>query len=438
MAAGPCAWFLFYKPHDMKPINTGKLPLDPTAYIAIMSLSLIVNLPGLAVTPMLDTLAHIFPKSSALEKQLLTMLPNLLIIPFVLMSGKLSTTNHKKVLIMTALLIFAGSTVGYMLSTSMLALIVFSCTLGIGAGILVPFSTGLLSDTFAGKPLMKQMGLQSAISNLTLVLATFAVGWLARVSWHAPFLVYAVCLVPLALVNFIGRVPINELDPTKADIENYVATPTDAPSDQCNRQGVDVRRMVALFAAYFLLTFGTISISEYLPFLAQARHFNPSVTGSLTSIFFLMVFFCGISLTPIIRMLRGRTVLVCTFLCLIGMLVVSLARDVELVGTGVVVAGIGYGALQPLFYNKATQCVNRPSLSTKALSIILTANYAAIVVEPLITQGICKLFHKSVESTFQFLISVAVCGIFLIYAFLSRKTFIGTISDTYYKKDVTK
>lgn len=422
----------------MKPINTGKLPLDPAAYVAILSLSLIVNLPGLAVSPMLDTLSHIFPKSSALEKQLLTMLPNLLIIPFVLMSGKLSTTNHKKILIVSALLIFAGSTVGYMLSTSMLALIIFSCTLGIGAGILVPFSTGLLSDTFSGQPLMKQMGLQSAISNLTLVLATFAVGWLARVSWHAPFMVYAVSIIPLALVNFIGRVPMNELDPTKADLENYVATPTDAPSDRCNKQGVDVQRMVMLFAAYFLLTFGTISISEYLPFLAQVRHFNPSVTGSLTAIFFLMVFFCGMSLTPIIRMLRKNTVLICTSLCLLGMAVVAVSQNVQLVGAGIIIAGIGYGALQPLFYNKATQCVNRPSLTTKALSIILTANYSAIVVEPLITQGICKLFHKSVESTFPFVISVVVCGIFLIYTFLSRKTFIGTISDTYYHKDVTK
>lgn len=422
----------------MKPIHTGKLPLDLSAYVAILSLSLIVNLPGLAISPMLDTLSHIFPKSSALEKQLLTMLPNLLIIPFVLMSGKLSTTNHKKILIVSALLIFAGSTVGYMLSTSMLALIIFSCTLGIGAGILVPFSTGLLSDTFAGKPLMKQMGLQSAISNLTLVLATFAVGWLARIGWHAPFMVYAVSIIPLALVNFIGRVPMSELDPTKADIENYVATPTDAPSDQCNSNGVDVRRMVMLFAAYFLLTFGTISISEYLPFLAQERHFDPSVTGSLTAIFFLMVFFCGISLTPIIRMLRKNTVLVCTSLCLIGMLVVSISPNVQLVGAGIIIAGMGYGALQPLFYNKATQCVNRPSLTTKALSIILTANYSAIVVEPLITQGICKLFHRSVESTFPFVISVVVCGIFLIYAILSRKTFIGTISNTYYQKDVVK
>lgn len=422
----------------MKPINTGKLPLDPSAYIAILSLSLIVNLPGLAVTPMLDTLSHIFPKTSALEKQLLTMLPNLLIIPFVLMSGKLSTTNHKKILIVTALVIFAGSTLGYMLSTSMLALIIFSCTLGIGAGILVPFSTGLLSDTFAGKPLMKQMGLQSAISNLTLVLATFAVGWLARIGWHAPFMVYAVSLIPLALVNFIGRVPMSELDPTRADVENYVATPTDAPSDQCNKNGVDVRRMVMLFAAYFLLTFGTISISEYLPFLAQARQFNPSVTGSLTSIFFLMVFFCGISLTPVIRMLRNNTVIVCTSLCLIGMLVLAVSSNVQLAGTGIVIAGIGYGTLQPLFYNKATQCVNRPSLTTKALSVILTANYTAIVVEPLITQGICRLFNKSVESTFPFVISVTACAIFLIFMFLARKTFIGTVSDTYYRKDVTK
>ena len=422
----------------MKPINTGKLPLDPSAYIAILSLSLIVNLPGLAVTPMLDTLSHIFPKTSALEKQLLTMLPNLLIIPFVLMSGKLSTTNHKKILIVTALVIFAGSTLGYMLSTSMLALIIFSCTLGIGAGILVPFSTGLLSDTFAGKPLMKQMGLQSAISNLTLVLATFAVGWLARIGWHAPFMVYAVSLIPLALVNFIGRVPMSELDPTRADVENYVATPTDAPSDQCNKNGVDVRRMVMLFAAYFLLTFGTISISEYLPFLAQARQFNPSVTGSLTSIFFLRVFFCGISLTPVIRMLRNNTVIVCTSLCLIGMLVLAVSSNVQLAGTGIVIAGIGYGTLQPLFYNKATQCVNRPSLTTKALSVILTANYTAIVVEPLITQGICRLFNKSVESTFPFVISVTACAIFLIFTFLARKTFIGTVSDTYYRKDVTK
>ena len=120
------------------------------------------------------------------------------------------------------------------------------------------------------------------------------------------------------------------------------------------------------------------------------------------------------------------------------MLIISVAQNVQIVGTGIVIAGIGYGALQPLFYNKATQCVDRPSLTTKALSIILTANYAAIVVEPLITQGVCRLFNKSVESTFPFVISVAVCGIFLIYAFLSRKTFIGTISNTYYQKDVTK
>ncbi|MDE6422399.1 MAG: MFS transporter, partial [Muribaculaceae bacterium] len=73
-------------------IKTGKSPMTLMTYLAIMSISLIVNLPGLAVTPMLGTLTTIFPHTTQLEKQLLTALPNLLIIPFVLMSGKLSLT----------------------------------------------------------------------------------------------------------------------------------------------------------------------------------------------------------------------------------------------------------------------------------------------------------------------------------------------------------
>ena len=37
-------------------IRTGKTPMTLMTYCAIMSISLIVNLPGLAVTPMLGTL----------------------------------------------------------------------------------------------------------------------------------------------------------------------------------------------------------------------------------------------------------------------------------------------------------------------------------------------------------------------------------------------
>lgn len=416
----------------MKPKVTGKLPLDPRAWLAIMSLSLIVNLPGLAVTPMLGTLSHIFPHTSQLEKQLLTMLPNLLIIPFVLMSGKLSDTPRKKQLIMLALLIVAGSTVGYMLSRTMAALIVFSCTLGIGAGLLVPFSTGLLSDTFSGKYLMRQMGLQSAVSNLTLVVATFVVGWLSLFNWHMPFLVYGVCLIPLALLPYLNKIPASEMDPRQADKAAANAADTD-PELVCHADGIDYKRLVGLFMVYFLLTFGTISLSEYTPFLVATRHLPASITGTITSLFFLMVFLCGFSLTHIVRWLKGKTIMVASVVILVGMVLFTVFSSVWTMCAGVLIVGAGYGILQPLLYNKATRTVCRPSKSTQALAITLIANYSAIVVEPLVVVGLAKLCGQSVNGVFPFVISIIMCVLLVMLAYGARKSFVGSVSKSYYE-----
>ena len=415
-----------------KPMTTGKLPMPRVAWLAIISLSLIVNLPGLAITPMLDTLNRIFPDTSDLERQLLTMLPNLLIIPFVLMSGKLSTTPNKKLLIFLALLIYAGSTVGYFFSTSMLALIIFSCTLGIGAGLLVPFSTGLLADTFSGKYLMHQMGLQSAVSNLTLVCATFAVGWLALFDWHLPFLVYSVCLIPLALLPFLSKVPAQEMDPRLADKTPEVHQEVD-PSMSCNGRGMCVPRLAGLFGLYFLMTLSTISVSEYTPYLVANRHMDASVTGTLTSIFFLFVFVSGFSLSYIVRFFRQLSVVVAAAAILAGMSLFTFVPSVFAMGAGIFLIGLGYGTMQPLIYNKATLTVCRPSLATQALAIALTSNYLAIVVEPLMTQGICELFNKPVDGTFPFIISECLTVLLFVLAVIFRKSFVFRVDKSQYQ-----
>lgn len=140
-------------------IPTGKTPVNALTFWAIMSLSLVVNLPGLAVTPMLGNLEKIFPHTTQIEEQLLTVLPNLLIIPFVLLSGKLSMSRHKIAIVVLALSIYTLCAVLYLFASSMAALIVISCLLGCGAGLLIPFSTGLIADTFTGRYRMKEMGL---------------------------------------------------------------------------------------------------------------------------------------------------------------------------------------------------------------------------------------------------------------------------------------
>ena len=152
--------------------------------IALWSLSLGVDLPGLAVTPMLDRLDSIFPHASELEVQLLTVLPNLMIIPFVLLSGRLSMSRHKMVVIISGIVLYVVCAVWYMLSSSIDELIVISSLLGCACGLILPFSTGLIANVFTGSYRVTQMGIVSGIGNGALVVATFFVGYLASMAWH--------------------------------------------------------------------------------------------------------------------------------------------------------------------------------------------------------------------------------------------------------------
>ncbi|WP_081587406.1 MFS transporter [Alistipes ihumii] len=189
-------------------IQTGKGTIALTTLLAIWSVSMVVSLPGLAVSPILGRLHRIFGHATDLEIQMLTSLPSLLIIPFVLLAGKLSVSRNKLLILYTGLIIFFVSGLSCLFVGGMTSLIVVNGILGIGAGMVVPLSTGLVADYFSGRPRVRQLGISSAISNVTLVLATSLTGWLATIDWHYPFLVYLLPGVSLLLTLTLRKAPL--------------------------------------------------------------------------------------------------------------------------------------------------------------------------------------------------------------------------------------
>lgn len=128
-------------------ISTGKGTISLPVLLAIWSVSAVTSLPGLAVSPILGDLNTIFPSASDLEIQMLTSLPSLLIIPFVLLSGKLSVGRDKLWILVVGLVIFLLSGIACLFIRNITALILVSCILGIGAGMVIPLSTDSSSPT---------------------------------------------------------------------------------------------------------------------------------------------------------------------------------------------------------------------------------------------------------------------------------------------------
>ena len=400
-------------------IYTGKGYISLLALVAIWSVSAVTSLPGLAVSPILEDLSRIFPSASQLEIQMLTSLPSLLIIPFVLLAGWLSERGGESLkLLAIGLLIFFASGLACIFAKDIRLLIVASCIMGAGAGIAVPYSTGLVVRYFTGDSRVQQLGISSAINNLSLVLATAVVGWIATRDWHLAFVVYL--LPAVALVMLLA-------------LRDVKSAPEPKESDQLRQTKIQVRHLTGLSVLYFIITLTTLVITFYLSFLLEKYHFPQEFSSIMISLFFLAIMLPGFALNGIIRRIRSMTIFLSLCLIVVGLLLVGTIPDIPLMMIGVVLTGVGYGVLQPIIYDK-TAIIAPPETATKALSVVMTVNYVAVVACPFIVDFVAKLMGQN-RDTFPFVASAVLVAMVALLSLLMRKSFVLGLDESYYRRD---
>lgn len=419
-------------------IQTGKGTIPLITLVSILSISLVVNLPGLAITPVLSNIKHIFPSSSELEVQMLTVLPNLFIIPFVLLSGKLSVSRSKIMLLILGLTVYILSGIFYFFARSMTELIMISCLLGIGSGIVIPIAAGLIADYFTGKYRMKQLGIKSGIANFALVLATLAVGVLAKENWRLPFVVYLTPVIPLLLAPFLrpkhyGGVKVSVQSGNKrsaADGSAKAIPPTTTAEHNNGTAGrIDWKKLAGIALLYGIATYGCGAINLYLPFLAAQYRIDDSVIGVITAVFFCCIMLSGFLLPRVIKILRGTTLPAAIFMMCAGLLLGYFSRDASSLGLSACIVGFGYGIIQPVAYDKSVETAADKS-STLALSILLAANYLAITLTPFIVDLFKDLFRAG-GNQFPYLLDTIIMGILLVASILYKHKFTFAVNKNY-------
>lgn len=402
-------------------IQTGRGTIPLITLIAIWSISALTSLPGLAVSPILGNLTKIFPKATDLDIQMLTSLPSLLIIPFILLGGKLTEKVDFVRILKIGLWLFAASGILYLISNKMWQLIVVSALLGIGSGLIIPLSTGLISKYFVGTYRVKQFGLSSAITNFTLVIATAVTGYLAEVSWHLPFLVY---LLPLISILLVGH-----LKESQSDAAVEPSSQSTTPSEQTaaadtggSKYGIHIRHLLQIMLFYGVTTFIVLAVIFNLSFLMEKHHFSSGNSGLMISLFFLAIMAPGFCLDKIVDELKERTKAYSLLSMAVGLALIWIAPIEWLIIPGCILVGLGYGIIQPMLYDKTTHTA-LPQKATMALAFVMMMNYLAILLYPFIIDFLQNLFHtQSQEFPFIFNLLITIATFF--WAYLRRDTFL--------------
>lgn len=399
-------------------INTGQGTIPLITLIGIWSVSALTSLPGLAVSPILGELSTIFPHATELDIQMLTSLPSLLIIPFVLLAGKLAEKRDFIRLLRVGLWLFAASGVLYLFSSRMWQLMAVSALLGIGAGLIIPLSTGLISRYFTGEYRVRQFGYSSAITNMTLVVATAVTGYLAEVHWRLPFAVYLLPLISLVLSAYLKK------DTASVTIKQAAAIipPIQSTPVISGKYGIHIRHLVQLMLFYGLVTYVVLAVTFNLPFLMEAHHFSSGNSGLMISLFFLAIMAPGFMLDSLVKLLGNKTKLYSLLAIAVGLLLIWISPTEWLIVPGCILVGLGYGIIQPLIYDKTVDTAI-PQKTTLALAFVMVMNYLAILLSPFITDFFQWIFHTGSQE-FPFIFNLCITILIMYWAYAKKEEFL--------------
>lgn len=411
-------------------ISTGRGTIPLITLVGIWSVSALTSLPGLAVSPILGKLSTIFPQATELDIQMLSSLPSLLIIPFILLAGKLAEKRDFVRLLRAGLWMFAASGVLYLFATEMWQLLVISALLGIGAGLIIPLSTGLISRYFTGSYRVRQFGYSSAITNMTLVVATAVTGYLAEVNWHLPFVVYLLPLVSIMLTVHLkgsSRTGVTAASaspdksfPDKPSPETKVSS--SGATEISGKYGIHVHHLLQLMLFYGLTTYIVLIVTFNLPFLMKAHHFSSGNSGMMISLFFLAIMAPGFFLSRIVKLLKGKTKFYSLLCIAMGLGFIVISPKEWLIIPGCILVGLGYGVVQPLIYDKTADTAI-PRKTTLALAFVMAMNYLAVLLCPFIIDFFQSLLHIHSQE-FPFIFNLCITVLSLLWAYIRRKDFL--------------
>jgi MFS family permease len=358
---------------------------------AVLSLSILTVLSGMAVSPALGQIRLAFPDGSDLLIQMILTLPALVIIPTGLFSGWLSGRVHKRTIVLIGMIIYLLAGAGGGLTNTLFMLLVTRAFLGIGTGLIAPLSLSLIADFYSGEELATTMGQSSAVATLGGIFLPLISGWLSLYNWRYAFGAYLVAILVFLLVWF------------------YLPEPPASEKTTGRGGKLPVGVYVLGIFTFLLMVVFYLLPTKIALFMMESGTGNAGQSGLVIAALNLAAFLIGMFFGRFRGLLKRFTPLFGVVMLTAGLLLIYFSQSIGVIAIGMFLCGLAVGSLMPLLFLTTANMVP-DALNAPALAITNSSLYLGQFASPLIFSLIAIIFQGQ-GIRFNFLAGSVMAGI---------------------------
>ena len=349
--------------------------------ISILSLSLLTVMAGAAVAPALGVIQSYFSDVNPLFVQMIISIPALFIVITNFFFQKLCQTFGSKTLVLGGLVLY---TVGGCLAGafSNIALVLLTRALvGIGVGIIMPLSTGLLAFYFLPEEQEKLMGYSSAMNQMGGVIATLLSGLLANISWRASFLVYLLGL--LSIILCLIFLPNDKIA-------------SEGPAETKKKSSIFKENYTYMIAMFLLMTTFFIYPANFAMETAAEGLIPLKYVAVIMAMMDFIAFFGGLLFVSVKKICKSKTKFAAPLLFLCGYLLLAFVGGWFGTLAGSFCIGFANGAGIPYIISEASMKVGKSAVTT-VMPLISAALYLAQFLSPVLMSAVTSVFGETTQ-----------------------------------------
>lgn len=348
--------------------------------VSILSISLLTVMAGAAVAPALNVIQEYFQDSSRALVQMIISVPAIFI---VITNGFFSRLCRKftaKTLVMWGLLLYTAGGCAAGLFDNIWLVLIMRAFVGIGVGIIMPLSTGLLSFYFPPEKQDRLMGYSSAMNQMGGVIATLLSGVLAEMSWRLSFMVYMLGIISIVLCALF-------MPKEKISGENHTA----AAENGSGITEVFKKNYIYIVAMFLLMTIFFIYPANFAIETVKSGAVPAKYIAVIMAAADFIAFFGGLLFVYMKKIFKAKTRFLAPAMFLAGYILLAFMENAAGAVAGSALIGFANGAGIPFIIFEASVKAGKAAATT-VMPLISAALYLAQFLCPVMMSAVTLVF----------------------------------------------